>query len=339
MKYGYKKPIKDVLYTFYNNPVSRFLYEREINKRSKLPLTKITPLSQEINLFAPASNEPHPPNNWYGHAKIFKQFLGLPENYQFKFIIEHGLHLTEDMLNIELESNLPSVITYSNFRANIIKQYGKQAFCIGPFIHYAPHFLSAKELLSEKKRLGKCLLLFPSHSTGDLAINYNINQLCKKVKKLGKDYDSIRVCLYWKEVLSGRAKYYQDFGFECITAGHILDPLFLSRLKSIIETANATVSNAVGNHIGYSVFVGKPHIIIPQKQTVEGRKSERILIENFWWKSKPAVEIVKAFVKITDQITPHQRSIVNYYWGIDNIKTKRKFMDIIRKTEQIYKLY
>lgn len=331
-----KQSIKIALYSIHKNPLSKLFYEKEIDKRSKLSLTEIIPLSQKINLFAPTSNELHHPNDWYGHAKIFKQFLGLPADYQFKFIIEHGLHLVEDMLNIELESNLPSVITYSNFRANIIKRYNKQAFCIGPFIHYAPHFLNPKELLAEKKRLGKCLLLFPSHSTGDLTVNYDINLLCKRVKKLGKNYDSIRVCLYWKEVLLGHAKHYEEFGFECVTAGHILDPLFLPRLKSIIETASITVSNTVGNHVGYSVFMRKPHIIILQKQIVEGRRSEKILTEYTFEESKSSVELIKAFTKITNQITSQQRRIVNYYWGISNIKTKKEFMDIIRKTEQIY---
>lgn len=334
-----KKPIKKVLYKLQENLLSRTFYNKEIEKRSHLNLNEIVPLSKKISMFSPFSTELHKPNDWYGHAKVFKQFLGLPENYQFKFIIEHGLHLLVVMLNIELESNLPIVITYSNFRANIVKRYNKQAFCIGPFIHYAPHFLSAKELLAEKKRLGKCLLLFPSHSTGDLTVNYDINLLCKKAEKLGKNYDSIRVCLYWKEVLSDHAKYYQAFGFECITAGHILDPLFLPRLKSIIETANLTVSNVIGNHIGYSVFMGKPHIIIPQKQTVEGRGSERILMENTLWKSKSSVEVIKAFTKITDQITPQQQRIVNYYWGLDNIKTKNEFLNIVKRTEEIFKNY
>lgn len=334
-----KKSIKNVVYTLYKNPFSKLLYQKEIGKRSKISLNNINPLSKEINFFSPTSNELHPSNNWYGHAKIFKQYLGLPENYQFKFIIEHGLHLTDTMLNVELESNLPSVITYSKFRSNIIKQYGKQAFCIGPFIYYAPHFLNYKELLAEENRLGKCLLLFPSHSTGELTIHYDLNELCKRVKEIGKNYDSIRVCLYWKEVLSGRAKYYEEFGFECVTAGHILDPLFLPRLKSIIEVATTTISNSVGNHIGYSVFMGKPHIITPQKQTVSGRRSEKNLLEHSWWKSKPTAELIKVFTKITDQITTSQKSLVNYYWGVDNIKTKKEFMEIIEKTEQIYKLY
>lgn len=332
-----KKPIKFLIYTFYKNPISKLHYEKGISKRSKLHLSEIVPLAQKINLFASTSNELHPPNDWYGHAKVFKQFLGLSGNYQFKFIIEHGLHLVDDMLSIELESKLPSVITYSDFRARVIKKYNRQAFCIGPFIHYAPHFLTDNQLLAEKRRLGKCLLLFPSHSTEDLTISYDINKLCKKIKKLGKNYQSIRVCLYWKEVLAGHAKYYRDFGFECVTAGHILDPLFLPRLKSIIETATMTVSNTTGNHIGYSVFMGKPHVLISQKQTVKGKRNERNLMENSWWKSKPYYDVSEAFTKITGRITSKQRRIVNFYWGVDQIKTKVEFLNIVKKTEEIYK--
>lgn len=330
-----RKPIKKVLYTLQKNPVSKFIYENEIKYRSKLSLTDTEKLAKHINVFSPFTCEINPPNDWYGHAKVFKQFLGLPDNYQFKAVIEHGLHLIDKVVDLELEIDLPSFITYSDFRKNIITKYNKKSFCIGPYIHYARHYLTDKQLSQEKKRLGKCLLLFPSHSSGDINIDYDINTLCNKVQKIAKNYDTVRVCLYWKEVLRGHAKYYQKFGFECVTAGHILDPNFLPRLKSIIETSSLTVSNTLGNHLGYSIFMNKPHFIIQQKEIARGRKSEVTKATKFNG-SKLFDIVTKPFTKFTTGITPQQKRIVNHYWGIDQIKTKKEFLKIIKETETIY---
>ena len=115
-----KKTAKNILYNINKNPIAKILYKRDIESRSQLPLTDIESLSKHINIFAPYTNELQPVNDWYGHAKTFKKFLGLPETYQFKFIIEHGLYLSEQVASVELESNLPSFITYSQYRVQIL---------------------------------------------------------------------------------------------------------------------------------------------------------------------------------------------------------------------------
>ena len=50
-----------------------------------------------------------------------------------------------------------------------------------------------------------------------------------------------------------------------VTAGYIMDPLFLSRLKSIIQLSDLTMSNNVGTHLGYCIYLNKPHWIVRQK--------------------------------------------------------------------------
>lgn len=325
--------VKRILYRAQQNPLSLLVYENELKKRAKLELIDIEGLSKPINIFSP-SYEIHKPNEWYGHASIFKNFLNLPKSYIFKFTIEHGMHLTNSMLNLEKESLLPSVVTYSQFRKKAITPSGKKAFCVGPFIHYAPHYLSKSQLQKEKKKLGKVLLVFPSHSSVDFALDYDVQEFLKKVRRIAKDFDTVRICLYWKDVLRGRAANYSEY--ECVSAGHIMDPMFLPRLKSIIETSDLGVSSVAGNHVGYSLFMGKPHVILPQKHTISGNKSEKKLIEDAWWKEKSYVEILKAFSNYSDKISSDQKKIIGYYWGFSEIKTKREFLDIVKETEKLY---
>lgn len=333
-----KKYIKNQIYSLQKNPLSKYIYGHEIRKRSKLPFTQIYPLSKHINMFLPFTSELHHPNDWYGHAKIFKKFLGLPEEYQFKFIIEHGTYLNNAVAGIDLETNLPSFITYSDNRIKILKRYRDFAFSIGPFINFAEDMLTKEEFKKEKNRLGKSLLLFPIHSTLDTNFNFNIINLCNSVKKLGKDFDTIRVCLYWVDILKGHYKIYHDFGFETVTAGHILDSNFIPRLKSIINLSSYTVSNGISTHIAYCLFLNKPHYLISQKLNLSGNKKE-IKANSILKRSKAYNEVFQAFSKAEAKITPKQYAIANHYWGLNKTKTKEAFLNIVQQTEEIFKNY
>ncbi len=258
------------------------------------------------------------------------------ESYQFKFILEHGLYLNEDVDAIDLETNLPSMVTYSKYRVDILKQYRKRVFGIGPFIHYAKSFLNDSQISLEKKRLKKNILLFPVHSTPDIDIDYDIHKFCKKVKKIGKNYDSIRVCLYWKDILIGRDKIYRDYGFECVTAGHMLDPLFLPRLKSLLLISDLTLSNVISAHVGYSIFLGRPHILIAESLKMSTSSYWKKRIGEYW--SSDGYKLVREeFSKINYKITPNQKKLVNIYWGSNLIKNKKQLAKIVKLTEKVYK--
>lgn len=335
---NFKKYVKNQIYGLQKNPLSKYIYEREIRKRSKLPFTQIYSLAKHINIFSPFTPELHQPNDWYGHAKIFKKFLGLQEGYQFKFIIEHGSYLNNEVASIDLETNLPTFITYSDNRIKALKKYRDFVFSIGPFINYAEDMLSKEEFKKEKKRLGGSLLLFPIHSTLDTNFSFNVINLCNWVKKMGKNFDTIRVCLYWTDILRGHYKIYRDFGFETITAGHILDPNFIPRLRSIIKLSSYTISNGISTHIAYCLALNKPHYLIAQKLKLSGNKKE-IKANSILTKSKAYKQIFQVFSKEQAKITSDQYVIADQYWGLNKSKTKKEFLNIINMTEEIFKNY
>lgn len=330
-----KKLVKNTLYTFHKNPLSELLFVKEIQKRSKLPVTDIENLSKHINMFSPYTNELQPVNDWYGHAATLKNFLGLPQTYQFKFIIEHGTFFSDQVADVELESDMPSFVTYSPYRVGVLKKYKKYTYAIGPFIHYAPHYLTPQQLKKEKKRLGKTILFFPSHSLVGLTNEYDPEFSYKKIRAISKGFDTIRVCIYWKDVLLGKHKFYQSRGLECVSAGHILDPLFLPRLKSIIDTADLTVSNDASSPLSYSIYMNKPHIIFHQRPQMHGKKYFKKIMA-YYWKSKPYKQVVKEFSKVQFKIDSKQRKLMNLYCGINSIKSKYKLLKIVEKTEKTH---
>lgn len=330
-----KKTVKNILFYINKNPINKKIYEIQINLRAKLPFTDIFALSENISMFSPFTNEIHKPNDWYGHANNLKIFLGLPRDYKFKFTMEHGFYINEQVDNIDIETNLPSIVTYSNYRKGILENYRKHVFSIGPFIHYAKSLLNDSQVSNEKKRLGKSILFFPAHSSSMIGIEYNIKNLCKKIKKIGKGFDSIRVCLYWKDVLLGKHKIYRDFGFECVTAGHMLDPLFLPRLKSLINTSDLTISNIASSQVGYCIHLNKPHIIISDNLKLKTSKKWKDRINEIF-ESTAYTDIMNEFSKLNFKITHSQRKLIEKYWGTNCIKTKSELLAIVYETEKIY---
>ncbi len=331
-----KKYAKQILYSINKNPISRKIFNSQIEIRSRLELTDIYKLSKPISMFAPFTNEIHPPNDWYGHATNIKKFLNLSLDYQFKFILEHGLYLDNQIDQVDSETNLPVVITYSNYRENAFKKTGKQSFAIGPFINYASSLLSKKQIDKEKKRLGKSVLFFPAHSTPVIGMNFDTSSLVKQIKKISKNYQSVRICLYWKDILMGRDRPYKDAGFECVTAGHMLDPNFLPRLKSLIEISDLTAANIISSQTGFCIFLKKPHIYIDSNISLKTDRHWKKKINDVF-ESDEYLQIVKEFSKLNYKVSPKQKMLIKKYWGTDTIKSKRQLEDIVTQSENIYR--
>lgn len=334
--FNIKRYLRNTIFFVNKNPISKFLYNKEISKRAKLTPNEITSLSKHIQVFSPFTNEIHPANDWYGHAKIFKKYMNIDNNYQFKFIIEHGSYTTEQVSEVELEQDLPSFVTSNEFRVKIFKKYSDSCYSIGPYIHYAQNIYPQEKILTEKKRLGKNILVFPAHSLNFINQNYDSKWFMRNVKKIAKNFQNIRICLYWADIQMGIHKYYEGLGFECVSAGHILDPFFLPRLKTLIEISDLTISNDVGTHVGYCTYLNKPHIIFHKIPNIKTNKKWLEFTQEYW-SSIPYQEILKEFSNVTDKITPIQRTISNkYYGGETDIKSPSQFKKIVDLTEKIY---
>ena len=283
-----------------------------------------------------STDEIYTPNDFYGHATILKQYMQLPIAYKIKAAIEHGPFLGEHIWEEDIKASLPCIFTQSAKRFSVLKKKTSKAlFSIGPPLFYANHDLDHSFLISDKNRLRKSLLVFPAHSTHWVKANYNIIKYCKFLENLGKNFDSIRVCLYWKDILNGVAEIYMSYGFECVTAGHIYDPLFLNRLKSIIKTSTITTSNEVGTHIGYCIMMGKPHFLndINIQYTAE---SEKILKRDLNNDIKTDLEIRSAFSKLQDYISTKQMEIIDRHWGISETKTVEEMKSILEIAEDMF---
>lgn len=312
----------------------------ESKNREKFKFTEIKKLSEPIEF---KSKE-----LWIGELqfyryrmdKILKEYANFPPNKKIHALFEHGINYTDLCHGVfRAHEYVPSIVA-SKYRVSVLEKqkYYSGAYTIGPYIHYANSLLSKEELKSEKERLGRTLLVFPSHSIEGLISNFKTEDFLSEIEKISKEYDNVRVCLYYKDVKLNRFKQYQKKGYEVVTAGHFYDYNFLPRLRSIIETSDMTASNDIGSHLGYCIYLNKPHYLI-NPTTVDhiGEKNgENVeaMVENdkkFRETEKNnanKINIINEFTIYDEKITKNQYELINYLWGFDEVKTPKELNEL-----------
>ena len=211
----------------------------------------------------------------------------------------------------------------------------KELVAIGPYINYTSTLLSDETIQQLKEQMGKTLLVFPSHSIDSEAASYNIESFINELENIRNGYDTILVCLFWVDALNNTlVEKYNKMNYRLCTAGHLHDTNFLSRLRSIIELSDFTVSNNVGTHVGYCISLGKPHYIFRNNvsRVLKHKKeyfSEESRMPTFNTETK---EVYEAFSSLSNIISNQQYKVVDKYWGLSQLKTPNELKDILTET-------
>lgn len=300
-------------------------------------------LFNEINKLAGSMNdklvtpELFKPNDYYGHAVLFKNYCGLNYEYKLKSVVSHGLSLKDNMWELEKKAELPCYICFSNVRLRTVSKYSNKAgFAIGPYIHYAEGILNENQLSILKKTIGKTLLVFPSHSTHWIDVHFDIDQFINTIKRYATEFQTVICCLYWKDVLRGFAKKYIEQGFLCTTAGHIYQNLFLKRLRSIIEISDYVISNSIGTHLFYSSYLAKPYFYVDQSKEFITTKQGIPGPHNKDRPSKLILDLKKTFSKYDNKISSKKMELVSSVGGFDQIKTPEELRNVFMIAEDMY---
>lgn len=299
---------------------------------------------EETDFFRSVCDEKCKSNHFYGNSFHIRNYCGY-NCVQAK--VEHGLYIGGNAPESEWKNTgFPAVITYSEIRYNHMrKAMKKPIFKIGPYIHYANTIYSDEEIKKIKKNNGKTLLVFPSHSTEKLKSEYNIDIFIEFINNFKDEhkFDTVLICMYYRDILNDTHKKYIKEGFKVVSAGHHYSNKFLEKLKYIISISDYTISNNIGTHIGYCVYMNKPHMIF--KQNVEPTGNKNDMIGHTFFKEGPYIdcykqetsEIINVFDFYSENITEDQYNVVNKYWGLDEIKTKEEMYEILSFCEEASK--
>lgn len=316
--------------TFYFN------FQKEIYRRSQLPFNDTNDLSQPIpDEWFYASTLDSSEALYYGALQVMLDYSGIssltipPVNLG----VQHGYVF--EICDWEKSKLEKRNLVWSKKLVDMYHQHtdNPDIYAVGAAFFYAKSLLDNNQLDAERKRLGKNLLAFPMHSQTHVDTNYDPQKFLKILTEERKRFDTVRVCMYWKDILRGGHKVYEDAGFECVCNGHLFDPNFLCRQKSLFELADATISNGVGSHIGYSLYMSKPHLLIDDEyeyvNSQKGGDAEDLTDVS---KKDNFQRVKNAFLNNVDyKITQQQRDVIDEFWGISDMKTTEEMKNLLLK--------
>lgn len=241
-------------------------------------------------------------------------------------LIEHGVYFGKYVhLEYQYTSN---VITINQERQELLAPK-HECLAVGLYIAYADNLYNEKEFAAIKQALGKTLLVFPSHSSPSANAVYDEAAFIEQIEetRLKYNYDSVIICLYWLDIVHGKHHNYVNKDYKIVSAGHRFDPFFLHRLKTIINLSDHCLTNGLGTHVGYCLFLGKPLIHVQQKieyktilSVTEYKDHVGHYFNNDWLTEYSKVS--NLFNSIFDDqptITQEKLDFASYYWGFSYV--------------------
>ena len=296
-----------------------FKVRHRINKAGNLQISKYMEIAQYSGKYL---SEYIIDNNYYGVGYSLKEYIG--RNKPLNAFIEHG-YIFGSFVDLSCNIWYPQcIITFGKVRKrHLQKKTSKNIIPIGPYIHYAKDYLNDLDFQKAKNKYGKMLLVIPVHGPTGGQIAYDMNILVDQIDDMKAQYDTIAVCLFYSDIQNHEVvNFYKKKGYQLFCAGDRYDWNFLSRLKSIIKLSDFTVSNYPGTHVGYCIYMGKPHWLIEQKVVrkpiTEKGFHNLFTIRNdseFASLESELREVSTAFTDYSENISEHQLELVEKYWG------------------------
>lgn len=306
---------------------------KEIEARANLSIFEYQALSQPL---AYAPQERVIDNNLYGYAYNLKKYAGI--KHDLKGYMEHGLFLGGIVHPDQKHWHYSRIITLSQMRVNEILHHlpQKKPVAVGPYIHYAQSVLGAEKQSTLKRELGRVLLVFPFHSVKNVGAEFDDRSFIDEINRVKSGFDSVLVSLYFLDAQNPkRVSLYEDEGFLVVTAGHKFDPNFVNRQRTHITLADMTMSNGLGTHVGYCIYLNRPHYIFQQEvkhnaaNTTELKRID--MLSNDAQKHEIARQqqlFARLFSHFEEKITGEQREITGQYWGFSDVKTADELREI-----------
>lgn len=280
------------------------------------------------------TRELYPFNAFYGHADLLRTYAGVEGSRPLKLAIEHGPTIFPNPHDPDLVTRLPRYFCAATGRARFFEE---QALHHAPAVAVGPLILYARALAPPETSSARRLVFFDAHSSDYLTASYDVGVAVERLEELRDEFDELVVCLYWRDILLGRAELYRRHGFRCVTAGHIFDPRFLFRLVDIIASASVVLTDSVGSHLLYALALDRPVWLehTPTEYDVAGNApygtagppGEGELIER-------AAEL---FSRRVEHVEPEQRAFADELCGLDNLRTPEEMATLIAEAEEAYR--
>lgn len=267
-------------------------------------------------------------NTLYGYATSLMTYAQIqPKDILYFPIVEHGIPVVSDF-DLKRYYLNNSYIFQGKYAFKGWKENcrNKEAFSVGPLIHYCSSFYSEEKISEIKKKIGRTALVFLPHSSENNRIQFDVDNIVNTYLIQSNDtIDSVIVCVYCQDVNQISKEVLRDRNIQFVSAGFKLDNMFISRLKTIIEIADVVIYDTFSSSIGYSYYLGKRVIALIDEEQILRWKTK-------WGReaSFKLEEIARLFPIINnyDEIED-KKKFIDKYWGISNIRDREYIRKIV----------
>lgn len=193
---------------------------------------------------------------FYGQDRGLRLFLDLPETIPILPNLTHGLLLCRSFMLSHTTSKWPTFAPNQHYRDRLVNEFGREAYvCGAPFVHF-------RRIMGITTRPdAEGTVAFPAHSTHFISLDLDFAAYARDLAALPERFHPVTVCLYWKEFMDGHDAPFLDQGLRVVTAGHMLDPLFMERFYGILASCRYVTGNVIGSQAGYAIEMGLPYFL------------------------------------------------------------------------------
>lgn len=198
---------------------------------------------------------------WYGMKKGLLSYLGLPRFLPLKAHVQHGAGMIyrNDVPDTHvLETKHKNIFLCNNYQKSICEKYlpERDIFVIGSIF---PLYRQKKGIIQDRNAQG--MIFFPAHSTERIEAYDNIEKTLKILDALPDYLKPIKVSIYYKDLLNGLNKIYEENGYETFTNGHRKDRSFIDNFYSMLKTVKYAMGTSLGSQTYYAVEMGIPYFV------------------------------------------------------------------------------
>lgn len=310
-------------------------FKKEVESRAKLDLFDYKGIAQPL---PKCYFEINTDNNCFGIGWSLRQYAGLKRSY-CNALVEHGYFFGTYVQEVEKITFAKKLLTFGDVRKEHIEAVvkDKEVYQIGPYIHYAPDYYDEERFAEEKKRLGRTLLVFFSHSGTGESVSFDLDALIEKINSIRKDFQTVVISLFWSDINPKIENRLKDEGYLIFSSGHRYDYYFLSRQKTMIKLADMTMSNSTGTHLAYCSYLNKPHWIVRQEirsKALNKTGEANIAIAELQGKDvvnqQENEELYQVFSEYSDVLTVEQKKVCDKYFGLSYIRSKEEILRYIK---------
>lgn len=269
-------------------------------------------------------------NPIYGFEKLIKEYARFPKFIPLPAHFEHGWTPLEDPLPGDLKTNMPLMLVFSNRRKSAWEKHSS----IPVEIIGSPMVFYRKKNKIKRSSSASGTIVFPSHSTKDIDVKYDIDDFCNRLLNLPLEFHPFTICLHWEDIKRNVDKLYKNKGFEVVTAGDMYSDQFPRNFYNILKNYKYSASNEVGTYTFYSIEMGIPFFLIGEP-AVRINNGNDINIDKKIYNINEFKygEIAKnLFSQVQTYISPEQLEFVNKELGNNELVDRHKLHFLLWKS-------